>query len=76
MAEAILDTEFPDWDLLLQFEAFHVPRDLRTNSLGLQQLWTLSTTFGLDGDHVVSEYEALAPIANQFANKAPNDLDC
>ncbi|MFM7985392.1 MAG: hypothetical protein ACKPKO_39370, partial [Candidatus Fonsibacter sp.] len=62
LAEAILDTDVPDWDLLLQFEAFHVPRDLRTNSVSLQQFRTLSTTFGLGGGHVVSEYEALAPI--------------
>ena len=27
LAEAVLATEFPDWDLLLQFDAFNVPRD-------------------------------------------------
>ena len=67
-------------DLQMQFEAFHVPRDLETNLLSLQQVRTLSTRFetkfGLDAGRMVNEYEALAPIANQFANKAPNDSDC
>ena len=31
LVEAVLETEFPDWDLLLQFTAFHVPRDLATS---------------------------------------------
>ena len=28
LAEAVLETEFPEWDLLMQFQAFRVPRNL------------------------------------------------
>ena len=32
LAEAVLQAEFPDWDLLLQLQAFRAPRGLSVNS--------------------------------------------
>ena len=76
LVEAVLETEFPDWDLLLQFTAFHVPSDLATSPATRGQLQTLSNAFGLNSDSLSSEYEALRPIANKFAKQTPNVLDC
>jgi hypothetical protein len=75
LAGAVLET-FPDWDLLLQFTAFHVPSDLATSPTTRGQLQTLSNAFGLDSDSLLSEYEALRFIASKFAKQAPNALDC
>ena len=76
LAEAVLETELPDCILLLQFRTFHVPSDLATNPTTRGQLQTLSNAFGLDSDSLLSEYEALRPIANKSARQAPNSLDC
>ena len=65
LAEAVLETEFPNWGLLLQFTAFHVPMGLATNPNTRGQLQTLSNGFGLDLDNLVNEYEALCPLATQ-----------
>ena len=67
MAEAVPQTEFPDWDLLLQFQAFRVPRGLSVSSHTRDQLLRLSAAFGLDAGHVLSEYEDWCPVATQFA---------
>ena len=46
LAEAVLATEFPDWDLLLQYDAFNVPRDqLAVNAQTRKQLQRLSEFF-------------------------------
>ena len=74
LAESVLRSEFPDWDLLLQFSAFNVPRDLATSADTLKQLRCLSNFLGLDVDSVASEYSTLCPVANQFA--APALVDC
>ena len=65
---------FPDWGLLLHFTAFHVPSDVATNPTR-GQVQTLANVFGLDSDNLLSEYEALRPIANKCANQGPNPLD-
>jgi hypothetical protein len=76
LAEAVLRTEFPDWDILLQFTAFRVPRELATSANTCQQLGRLSEFLGLNTDSVISEYDSLCPVANQFAARAPNAADC
>jgi len=68
LAEAVLQTEFPDWDLLLQFQAFRVPRDLSVSSHTRDQLLRLSAAFELDADRVLSEFEDWSPVATQFAS--------
>jgi hypothetical protein len=69
LAAMVLRTEFPDWYLLLQFQAFRVPRDLAITSRSRDQLQRLSSTFGLDPGQVLSEYEDLRPVASQLANQ-------
>ena len=69
LADAVLQTEFPDWDLLLHFQVFRVPRDLLINNHTRDQLLRLSANFGLDPGQVLSEYEDLSPVATQFANQ-------
>jgi hypothetical protein len=76
LAEAVLRAEFPDWDLLLQFSAFHVPRDLTVSDGTLNQLRKLSDFLGLDTASVISEYNLLCPVANKFATRAPDAADC
>ena len=67
MAEAVLQTEFPDWGLLLQLQAFRAPRDLGVSSHTRDQLLHLSAAFGLGAGHVLSEYEDKCPVATHFA---------
>jgi hypothetical protein len=69
LASEVLQTEFPDWDFLLQFQAFRVPRDLALTSQTRGQLEHLAATFGVDPDRAMSEYEDLCPVATQFANQ-------
>jgi hypothetical protein len=69
LAEAVLQTEFPDWDLLVQFQAFRVPRDLVINCQTRDQLLRLSANFGLDPGQVLSEYDDWCPVATQFASQ-------
>jgi hypothetical protein len=76
LAEAVLRAEFPDWDLLLQFSAFHVPRDLAISEGTLNQMRKLSDFLGLDADSVIAEYDHLCPVANKFATQSPNAADC
>ena len=67
--KTVLRTEFPDWGLLLQVMAFHVPLELAINPIIRGQLQTLSDAVGLDSDNFVSEFYALCPIANKVANQ-------
>ena len=70
LAEAVLATEFPDWDLLLQFDAFNVPRDhLVVDAQTRKQLQRLSESFAVDEDHLLQEYEDVCPVASQFAGR-------
>ena len=48
LAEAVLQTEFPGWGLLLQFTAFHAPRDLAISPNTRGQVQTCADVFGLD----------------------------
>ena len=78
LAEAVLETEFPEWDLLMQFQAFRVPRNLVIDSQTRDQLLRLSANFGLDPGQVWSEYEDWCPLATQFceANRLRHRLGC
>jgi hypothetical protein len=69
LVEAVLETEFPEWDLLMQFQAFRVPRNLVIESQTRDQLLRLSANFGLDPGQVLSEYEDWCPLATQFARQ-------
>ena len=67
LAESVLETEFPEWDLLMQSQAFRVPRNLDMGSRIRDQLLRLSANFGLDPGQVQTEYEDWCPLATQFA---------
>jgi len=69
LAEAILDTEVPDWDLLLQVADFHAPRDLGTNFLSHQQVRTHSTTIGLDWDQWSANMKPWLPLRTSSRTK-------
>jgi len=69
LASSVLETEFPDWDLLLRFHAFRVPRDLSIQSQTRDQLLGLCATFGADPGRVLPEFETLSPVATQLANQ-------
>jgi len=57
----------PNGNLLMQFQAFRVPRNLDIDSQTRDQLPRLSANFGLDPGQVLTEYEDWCPLATQFA---------
>jgi len=69
LASSVLETEFPDWDLLLRFHAFRVPRDLTIRTQTRDQLQGLCANFNCDPSRVLAEYEDLCPVASQFAGQ-------
>ena len=67
LAEAVLQTEFHDWGLLLQLQAFRAPRGLSVSGHTRDQLLRLSAAFDLDAGQVLSEYEDWCLVATHFA---------
>ena len=53
LIEAVLQPEFPDSDLLLQFTACHVPKDLAINPTTRGQFEKLSHACGLGSDNAM-----------------------
>ena len=67
LAEEVLRTDFPDWDILMSFEVFQVPRSIALPDSTKAHLARLAEFFDVPTDRVTQEYLLMLPVANQMA---------
>ena len=69
LAEEVLGTEFPAWHIQMAFEVFKLPRPIAMAAETKQRLTRLAKFCEVDPAALISEYDAMVPLANDVAKE-------